>query len=93
MNWAVTGSGASPANAADFNGGVLPSGSVHFAPNSATSQPITILVKGDTTNEPDETFAVTLSNATGTGVSLGDSIAATGTIVNDDNVAGYSRCH
>ena len=46
MNYAVTGSGASPANAADFATGVLPSGTVNFAATQ-TSQVVTINVSGD----------------------------------------------
>ena len=53
MNYAVTGSGANPANAADFAGGVLPSGTVNFAATQ-TSQVVTINVNGDTAVELDE---------------------------------------
>lgn len=58
------------------------SGTVTFAPG-VTSQSVTVQVVGETTNEANETFTVTLSapvNAT-----LGTS-AATGTIVNDDAI-------
>jgi hypothetical protein len=81
VNYAVTGSGTSPANAADFVGGVLPSGSVTFAANE-TSKTIPISVNGDTTVEPDEGFTVTLSGATG-GAQI-TTATATGTIQNDD---------
>jgi hypothetical protein len=87
-NWAVTGSGGNPANAADFVGGVLPSGSVSFAAGQTTAT-ITVPVKGDTTVEPNETFSVTLSGPSGAGVSLGSQSVATGTIVDDDNVPNY----
>ena len=60
VNYAVTGSGANPANAADFAGSVLPSGTVNFAATQ-TSQVVTINVNGDTALEPDEGFTVTLS--------------------------------
>ena len=40
-------------------------------------------IRGDRTAEPDETFAVTLSNPAG-GLTLGAQSAATVTIVNDD---------
>lgn len=76
VQWAVTGT----ANAADFVGGVLPSGTVNFAIGSA-SQNITVPVAGDVTVEGDETFTVTLSvpvNAT-----IGTATAG-GTIENDD---------
>ena len=82
--WAVTGSGGSPANAADFAGGVLPSGTLSFAAGQ-TSQTITVNVAGDTTVEPDEGFTVTLSNPS-VGTTIGTA-AATGTILNDDALA------
>ncbi|MFM6917896.1 MAG: S8 family serine peptidase, partial [Dolichospermum sp.] len=63
VNWAVTGSGTSAANATDFVGGVLPSGTVSFAAGE-TSKVITVDVQGDTTVEPNEDFTVTLSNPT-----------------------------
>ena len=82
--WAVTGSGGSPANAADFAGGVLPSGTLNFAAGQ-TSQTITVNVAGDTTVEADEGFTVTLSNPSA-GTTIGTA-AATGTILNDDALA------
>ncbi|MEJ0017978.1 MAG: Calx-beta domain-containing protein [Acetobacteraceae bacterium] len=81
VNWAVTGSGASPAVAADFQGAALPSGVLSFAANE-TSKTITINVAGDTAVEANETFAVTLSGPTG-GATI-TTAAATGTILNDD---------
>jgi hypothetical protein len=76
FNWAVTGNGANPADAADF-GGTLPSGSGTFASGETTKQ-ITVLVAGDTAIEPSETFLLTV-NATGLA-----SVTSTGTISNDD---------
>jgi hypothetical protein len=46
-----------------------------------TAKPITVLVNGDTTDEPDETFNVVLSNATNATIATG---TGTGTILNDD---------
>ena len=83
VDWAVSGSGANPANAADFDGGVLPSGQVSFAAGE-TSKTLTILVNGDTTVESNETFTVTLSNASA-GAAIHQT-SATGTIQNDDVV-------
>ncbi len=80
VDYAVTGSGANPANAADF-GGTLPSGQVSFAAGE-TSKTITVNVSGDTTVELDEGFTVTLSNASG-GAQI-TAAAAGGTIRNDD---------
>jgi hypothetical protein len=81
VDYAVTGSGANPANAADFVGGVLPSGTVTFLAG-ITSQTITIDVAGDYVVEPDEGFVVTLSNPSA--MATITSAAATGTILNDD---------
>ena len=70
------------ADADDFDGGVLPSGTVTFG-NGETTQTITILVTGDTALEGNETFDVILSNP-----SAGSTIVtgtATGTIENDDS--------
>jgi RHS repeat-associated protein len=80
VNWAVTGTGANPADAIDFVGGVLPSGVVNFAAGE-TSQVITVNVQGDTTIEPNEIFTVTLSNPTN-GATIAKS-TATGTILEE----------
>jgi len=56
------------------------SGSLTFAPG-ATSKTIIVPVSGDTVDEEDETFAVTLANATNAVIA---DAAATGTIVDDD---------
>ncbi|MBP2235262.1 hypothetical protein J2Z31_001754 [Sinorhizobium kostiense] len=75
VNYAVTG-----AQAEDFTGGLLPSGTIFFR-NGETSITLTIPVAGDTLIEPDETFTVTLSNPAGGTIATG---TATGTIQNDD---------
>ena len=79
--WAVAGSGANVANAADFVGGVLPAGVVTFAVGEATKT-ITVNVASDALVEADEGFAVTLSAPTG--ATLGGAALASGTIRNDD---------
>jgi len=78
--WVTTGSGASPADAADFVGGALPTGTISFAPGE-TTQMIEIEVTGDTSAEPDEGFTVSLGTAIG---SVLGSASATGVIRNDD---------
>ncbi|MCX7420675.1 MAG: hypothetical protein NT013_14210 [Planctomycetia bacterium] len=80
VTYVVTGNGDNPADASDF-GGTLPNGTVNFAAGE-TSRTLTINVTGDMVIEPDESFIVTLSSATG--ASLGTS-TATGTILNDDS--------
>jgi hypothetical protein len=76
----VTGSGANPASASDFTGAAFPTGTVSFA-TGETSKTITVNVAGDTTDEPDEGFTVTLSAPSG--ATLGTA-TATGVIRNDD---------
>jgi hypothetical protein len=80
--WSVAGSGASPADAADFVGGTLPSGVLTFAPGETTGT-ITVAVAGDTQAERSDRFAVTLS-PTAPGASLGNATAS-GIIVADDS--------
>ena len=79
-SYSVTGSGASPADAADFDGGAFPSGTVNFA-DSESTQVITVNVAGDTTFEPNNGFTVTLSNPSSGTISTA---TAVGNIQNDD---------
>lgn len=87
VDWVVTGSGANPANPADFIGGVFPSGTLTFA-DGETTKNITVNVSGDATPEPQETFTVTLSNASG-GATITQA-TATGAIADDDSDASFS---
>jgi hypothetical protein len=80
-NWSVQGSGANPAIAADFFGGILPSGEVRFKPNE-TTRPIFINVNGDTAIEDDEDFILTLSPLSGASIL---SPIGTAKILNDDS--------
>ena len=52
-------------------------------PAGATTIPINITVKGDTSCETDETFSVTLTSASDN-IPLGATVTATGTILNDE---------
>ncbi|WP_254512713.1 cadherin domain-containing protein [Anatilimnocola floriformis] len=81
VTWTVSGSGTSPATAADFENGAFPTGLTSFAVNEAVKT-ITVNVIGDTSIETTERFAVTLSNPTN-GATLASPIA-TAAIVNDD---------
>ncbi|MEK0085509.1 Calx-beta domain-containing protein [Benzoatithermus flavus] len=81
VNWHVAGDGTTPADQADFAGGVLPSGTISFAAGE-TTKTITVGVLGDTAVESDEGFKVLLDNPTG-GAVIGTASAA-GTIQNDD---------
>src|SRR5207302_7050720 len=59
---------------------IATSGTLTFDPGQ-TSKTITVLVNGDTTFEPNETFTIHLSNASNATIAVGD---GTGTIANDD---------
>lgn len=83
VGYHVAGSGSNPAGAADFAGGILPAGTLSFAAGE-TSKMITIQVAGDALTENDESYSVSLSNASGS-TQIGTS-TATGTILNDDAV-------
>lgn len=79
VSYAVTGSGAAPASAADFAGNALPSGTLTFNPGQ-TSQTLTLNVAADGLIEPDEGFTVTLATpSSGAAIVSG---SATGTILN-----------
>ncbi len=80
VHWAAAGSGGNPASNADFNGAL--SGDLSFA-NGETSKSITVHAKGDTTDELDEGFTVTLSSPSDSGATL-STPSANATITNDD---------
>ena len=85
VDWSVAGSGPSAADAADFVGNLLPSGTLTFAQGQA-SQSFTVAVNGDNQLEADEAFAVTLSApADGLQHSFAQQTVEA-TIVNDDDV-------
>jgi hypothetical protein len=79
LDFEVTGFGATPADGADF-GGVLPAGSVSFAPGESR-QVISIRVSADRMAEPDEVFRLSLANPVGAVIAIGEAHA---TIRNDD---------
>jgi len=79
VSWATGGGSASPGS--DF---VAATGSVSFAPLE-TSRPVQITVNGDTLDEGDEAFQLTLSSPAG--AAPGDMVAD-GTIENDDGPSG-----
>jgi alpha-tubulin suppressor-like RCC1 family protein len=91
VQYSVTGmtatGGTKPGSGVDFK---LKSGTLTFKPNAQTgktaiSADIAVTVYGDTTVEPDETLAVTLSSPIGGGYVLGRRVG-TGTIRNDDGI-------
>jgi hypothetical protein len=85
VHYSIAGSGANPATAGvDFNddGGT---GMVTF-PARAVLENVSVPIMGDTTVEPDETFAVTITSVDpGYGI---DRAVGTGTILNDDSNVG-----
>jgi len=80
VQWAVANTGINTADARDFAGNLLPTGTVRFQPG-VTSQTITVNVRADLEQELDESFTVSLSQATGATITTA---AAVGTIRNDD---------
>ncbi len=84
VDFSVAGSGSHPANASDFAGGTLPSGTATFAAGSSTAHVI-VNVSGDTTIEPNENFTVTLSNPSVNATIAAGADTGIGTIVNDDS--------
>jgi serralysin len=83
VTYTVAGTGVNAASSTDFSG-VL-SGVVSFAAGE-TSKVVQVLVVGDTVVEQNETFNVTLSNAS-SGLTLGTAASATAIILNDDVAA------
>lgn len=89
VDWSVSGAalaGMQAAEASDFDGGVLPSGTVTFAA-SETQKLVTVKVAADSAVELHEGFTVTLANPSGNS-HLGRA-SADGSIRNDDG-ARYS---
>ncbi len=79
VDYSVSGDGANPADFADF-GGAFPAGTLSLA-EFEMSKAIRIAVNGDAMFEPDETFVVTLGNATNAEIGTASALA---TILNDD---------
>lgn len=82
VGYAVAGSGANPAAASDFAGG-LPAGSVTFEPGE-DFKVLAFDIAGDALLEVDEGFSVVLSDAVRAVIGTG---SAEGLIVNDDSSA------
>lgn len=74
--WTVTGSGDTPASAADF-GGTLPSGSTLLAVGE-TEDVVTVTIAGGSSSEENETFTITLSDPVGAAI---EQATAIGTIL------------
>ncbi|MFM1800201.1 MAG: hypothetical protein RLZZ117_2479 [Cyanobacteriota bacterium] len=85
VSWAVAGSGPAPADALDFAGQALPSGTLTFAPGIST-QTITVWANPDTLPESDEAFAVSLLQASPGALLTAGRASATASLLNDDGV-------
>jgi hypothetical protein len=70
ITWQLTGTGANPVDGADFVGGVLPSGTLTFAPGYG-AQVITVNFTGDTSAKPDGGYLIGLAT-TAPDVAIGD---------------------
>ncbi len=82
VNYADAGSGTATSGT-DY--AAIGGGTLTFAP-SATTQTITVQVRGDTADEPDETVVIALSNASGA-----DIVTASGTgTIADNDIPGFS---
>ncbi len=84
VGFSVSGSGANPAEAADFEGGVFPADTVTFDVGDVTKT-FDVTVQGDSLAERDEQFTVTLSGDAGDAVEI-EQATASSLIRNDDNV-------
>ena len=85
--WTVSGFGSTSADNQDFAAKAMQSGTVRFRAGE-TSRFVDVAVAGDTTFEADETFAVTLSNASwGSMIGTGQAV---GTILNDESVVSIA---
>ncbi|MBH9552003.1 hypothetical protein I7X43_03980 [Inhella sp. 4Y17] len=78
-DWALSGT----VDASDLAAGTPMSGTVNFTVGQA-SQVISLVVRGDTRIEANESATITLSNPQGLTVALGAATAATTVITNDD---------
>lgn len=87
VNYSVSGSGSTPADASDF-GGAFPSGTVTI-PANATSVELSIPVQGDGFVESNEGFRVVISSSTSE--TLIDNAEALGLILNDDQSTIVNR--
>ena len=81
VSWAVTGALPASVNPVDFVGGVVPSGTVSFAPGELVKN-VTVDIAGDTALEPDEWFKVLLLLPTN-GAVISNGVAL-GKVVNDE---------
>ncbi len=89
VNWAIEGAGLTQVDANDFVNGLLPTGTVFFAPGESVAS-FTVLVRGDNTLETAEGFQARISNPDPNIITLTtDSVRSQ--IFNDDGLdAGWA---
>lgn len=87
VEWAVFGTGASPASKLDFVGNELPNGTLSFGIGE-TEKEVSFEVLGDGFPELDETFSIYLSNPS-SGFEVNSGLLY-GTIRNDDGLASQA---
>ena len=85
VQWSTIGSTDKPVNLEDFVPESQTSGELKFDAGDDSPQTITLYVNGDTPDEYDEGFTVTLSEAQNATIIQA---TATGTILDDDNLGG-----
>ncbi|GAA0603310.1 hypothetical protein GCM10009416_46220 [Craurococcus roseus] len=91
VRWQVEGRGPRAADAADFEGGALPSGEIVFAAGE-TRKTVTVRVAGDEFVEADEGFALMLLSPSD-GLAVGAHGSAAATILDDDLPASAPPAH
>ena len=91
VTYSVSGSGSAPAEAADFGSGGFPGGTVTIIAGENQMATITIAVFNDTTTEAAESFAVTLTSASGGATRISPvADSDTATIMANDQVVSVS---
>ena len=63
VNWSATGSGAAPATASDFQGSLLPSGSLTIAAGGSGQGTIIVRAANDSIPEQTEAFLVSITES------------------------------
>ncbi len=86
VDYTVTGTGPNPADAEDFVGASLPSGTLTFMPGD-TALTLDVDIAGDTDREADETFVVTLSDPRGGSDDVVLDMASASVIIRDTDLA------
>lgn len=87
IHWEVVSGSTNGATASDFVGGVLPSGSLTFAPGE-TVKPLSVLILPDYFIERNETFSVVIS-----GAKLNFKVNRADGVILDDDGSSHAAAH